>query len=91
MKLLAVALSCVTGTIPTDNENKLLFDEMQEERFSVQADNNIRLVLMHLQRMFWVEGEDWKNKPRQMLNYGCYCQLIARRPGVGEPLDSLDE
>ena len=91
MKLLAVAMSCVTGTIPTDNENKLSFDEMQEERFLVQADNNIRLVLLHLQTMFARVGEDWKNTPRQMLNYCCYCQLIARRPGVGEPLDSLDE
>ena len=91
MKLLAVAMSCVTGTIPTDNENKLSFDEMQEERFSVQTDDNMRVVLLHLQTMFANAGEDWKTKPRQMLNYGCYCQLIARRPGVGEPLDSLDE
>jgi hypothetical protein len=100
MKLSAVvAMSCVAVTTAQKNKNKRPFsfhenrvNAAQGENRAIEgADGNLNLVELHLQTMLSVIGEEWQETPRQMLNYGCYCQLIARRPGVGEPLDALDE
>ena len=101
MKLSAVvAMSCVAVTTAQKNKNKRPFtfhenrlNEIQgENRATGGADGNIDMLELHLQTMISIVGEEWQDTPRQMLNYGCYCQLIAnRRPGVGEPLDALDE
>lgn len=95
-----VAMSCVAVSTAQKNKNKKPFSfhenrlaQMQEgeNRVIDGADGNVNLLELHLQTMISIVGEEWQDTPRQMLNYGCYCQLIDRTPGVGEPVDALDE
>lgn len=62
-----------------------------ENRLIEGADGNVNNIEIYMQFLFDQAGEDWRDTPRQMLNYGCYCQLIARHTGVGEPIDAIDE
>jgi len=71
--------------------NRKVASAQTEIATGARADGNALLIQQLLEFYLNAAGHN-TGKADQMLNYGCYCQLLEqRRVGLGTPVDGLDE
>ncbi|CAG5078609.1 Oidioi.mRNA.OKI2018_I69.PAR.g9033.t1.cds [Oikopleura dioica] len=90
MKFSAVLLA-VSQAASVADLNRQVVSAQNEITKGARSDGNALLIQLLLEFYLDDAGHNTNRAP-QMLNYGCFCQLLeTRRVGLGTPVDGLDE
>ena len=83
--VIAATVAIVQGQQPDMEVFRSVSAEM-----SGRSDGNALLIQQILEFYLGNKGKNLSLAPK-MLSYGCWCQILVERRGLGEPVDAFDE
>jgi len=92
MKFSTVFAASIVALSQAQNESSPDMDVFRSvaAEMNGRSDGNALMIQQILQFYLGNKGKNTALAPK-MLSYGCWCQILIERKGLGEPIDAFDE